>query len=55
MVSLAQLARKFDLLLLFLTPLNIFRGLLFVLVPLTFIPFVLFPIGLLIALLGRLC
>ena len=42
-VSLAQLARKLHLLLIFLTPIIIIRGFRLVLITLTLLPFLLFP------------
>ena len=53
-VSLAQLTGKLNLLLIFLTPINIVCGFLLVLITLTLLPFLLFPTGLLISLLGGL-
>ena len=54
-VLLAQLTRELDLLLFFLAPISIVRGLLLVLVSVSFLFSLFLPIGLLIALLRGLC
>ena len=54
-VSLEQLIRKLNLFLIFFTPIIIVCGFLLVLITLTLLTFLLFPIELLIALLKILC
>ena len=54
-ISLAQLTRKIHLLLIFLNPISIICGFRIVLVSLTFLPLLLLPTGMLIALLRGLC
>ena len=54
-VLVAQLTQELDLLLFFLSPISIVRGILLVLISLSLLAFLFLPVGLLITLLRGLC